>query len=123
MGININVSRLLKLKQVSQSFYQYISGWTWAEQNSQTNLASVGSVFNDTRKVKVLSLPETIKENQRFERRPFVESWGSGKTTRVFIRVNTKTSRDKTKANQMDFIKTICKQRNVNRIAKYNTRQ
>ena len=28
----------------------------------QTNVASVGSVFNDTRKVKVLSLPETIKD-------------------------------------------------------------
>ena len=40
------------------------------------------------------------------------------KTTRVFIRVNTKTSRDKIKANQMDFIKTKCKQKNVNHIAK-----
>ena len=29
---------------------------------SRTNVASVGSVFNDTRKVKVLSLPETIKK-------------------------------------------------------------
>ena len=29
---------------------------------SRTNLASVGSVLNDTRKVKVLSLPETINE-------------------------------------------------------------
>ena len=29
---------------------------------SRTNVASVGSVFNDTRKVKVLSLPETIQE-------------------------------------------------------------
>ena len=47
---------------------------------------------------------------------------GSGKTTRV-IRVNTKTSRDKIKANQMDFIKTKCKQRKVNHIAKYNTKQ
>ena len=28
----------------------------------RTNVASVGSVFNDTRKVKVLSLSETIKE-------------------------------------------------------------
>ena len=28
----------------------------------RTNVASVGSVFNDTRKVKVLSLPETIKQ-------------------------------------------------------------
>ena len=34
----------------------------------RTNVASVGSVFNDTRKIKVLSLPETIKENRRFER-------------------------------------------------------
>ena len=34
-----------------------------------------------------------------------VSSGGSGKTTRVFIRVNTKTSRDKIKANQMDFIR------------------
>ena len=29
---------------------------------SRTNAASVGSVFNDTRKLKVLLLPETIKE-------------------------------------------------------------
>ena len=29
-------------------------------ESSRTNVASVGSVFNDTRKVKVLSLPETI---------------------------------------------------------------
>ena len=33
---------------------------------SQTNVASVGSVFNDTRKVKVLSLTETIKEKSTF---------------------------------------------------------
>ena len=32
---------------------------------TRTNVASVGSVFNDTRKVKVLSLPETIKEKNR----------------------------------------------------------
>ena len=32
----------------------------------RTNVASVGSVFNDTRKVKVLSLPETIKEKLTF---------------------------------------------------------
>ena len=32
----------------------------------RTNVASVGSVFNDTRKVKVLSLPETIKEKSTF---------------------------------------------------------
>ena len=29
-------------------------------------MASVGSVLNDTRKVKVLSLPETIKEKSTF---------------------------------------------------------
>ena len=29
--------------------------------NNRTNVASVGSVFNDTRKVKVLSLPETFR--------------------------------------------------------------
>ena len=33
---------------------------------SRTNVASVGSVFNDTRKVQVLSLPETIKEKSKF---------------------------------------------------------
>ena len=35
---------------------------------------------------------------------------------RVFIRVNTKRSRDKI-MNQMDFIKTKCKERNVDHIA------
>ena len=38
------------------------------------------------------------------------------------MRVNTKTSPDKIKANQMDFIKTKCKQREVNRITNYNTK-
>ena len=33
---------------------------------SRTSVASVGSVFNDTRKVRVLSLPETIKEKSTF---------------------------------------------------------
>ena len=33
---------------------------------SRTNVASVGSIFNDTRKVKVLSLPETMKEKSTF---------------------------------------------------------
>ena len=33
---------------------------------SRTNVASVGSVFSDTRKVKVRSLPETIKEKSTF---------------------------------------------------------
>ena len=39
---------------------------------SRTNVASVGSAFNDTRKVKVLSLPETIKEKTTFRAKPFV---------------------------------------------------
>ena len=34
--------------------------WTWII--SRTNVASVDSVVNDMPKVKVLSLPETIKE-------------------------------------------------------------
>ena len=69
-------------------------------------------------KVKVLSLPETINEKSTFRAKALRgSSGGSGKTTHVFIRVDTKTSRDKIKANQMDFIKTKCKQRNVNRIA------
>ena len=33
---------------------------------SSTNVASVGNVFNNTRKVKVLSLPETIREKLTF---------------------------------------------------------
>ena len=36
---------------------------------SRTNVASVSSVFSDTRKVKVLSLPETIKEKSTFRAR------------------------------------------------------
>ena len=76
-------------------------------------------VWKNARKVKVLSLPETIKEKSTFRAKASsgVSSGRSGKTTHVFIRVNTKTSRDKIKANQMDFTKTKCKQRNVNHIA------
>ena len=65
---------------------------------SRTNVASVGSVFNNTRKVKVLSLPETIQEKIDVSSEgpsSGVSSGGQGKTTRVFIRGNTKTSRDK----------------------------
>ena len=65
--------------------------------------------LTDTRKVKVLSLPETIQEKIDVSSEgpsSGVSSEGQGKTTRVFMRVNTKTSRDKIKANQMDFIKT-----------------
>ena len=38
---------------------------------SRTNVASVGGVFNDTRKVKVLLLPETIKEKSTFRAKAF----------------------------------------------------
>ena len=54
---------------------------------SRTNVASVGSVFNDTRKVEVLSLPETIKEKSTFRakalRRELVV--GGGEKPRVFL--------------------------------------
>ena len=50
----------------------------------------------NTRKVKVLSLPETIQEKIDVSSEgpsSGVSSGGQGKTTRVFIRVDTKTSR------------------------------
>ena len=54
---------------------------------TRTKVASVGSVFNDTRKLKVLSLPETIKEKSTFRakalRRELVVG-GRGKP-RVFL--------------------------------------
>ena len=47
----------------------------WASRIFRTNLVSVGSVFNDTRKVKVLSLPETIKEKSTFrDEGPWLET-------------------------------------------------
>ena len=68
----------------------------------RTNVASVGSVFNDTRKVKVLSLPETIKEKSTFRakalRRPFLRAFSrnvdfsfivSGSERTFTIRVST----------------------------------
>ena len=53
--------------------------------SQRTNVASVGSVFNDTRKVKALSLPETIKEKPDFS---FIVS-GSERTFtfRVVVKV------------------------------------
>ena len=39
---------------------------------SRTNVASVGSVFNDMRKVKVLSLSETIKNDVSSEGPTFI---------------------------------------------------
>ena len=57
-------------------------------------------ISSNTRKVKLLSLPETIKEKSTFRakalRRELVGGGGGGggrgsrKTTRVFTRVNTK---------------------------------
>ena len=43
-----------------------VSGLTAFVIISRTNVASVGSAFNGTRKVKVLPLPETIKEKSTF---------------------------------------------------------
>ena len=72
---------------------------------SRTNVASVGSVFNDTRKVKVLSLPETIKEKSTFRAKALRRELavGIGENHVCFY---TSTSRDKIKANQIDFIKS-----------------
>ena len=65
---------------IYQKYYLYVA-------ISRTNVASVGSVFSDTRKVKVLSLPETIKEKSTFRakalRRELVVA-GRGKP-RVFL--------------------------------------
>ena len=56
----------------------------------RTNVASVGSVFNDTRKVKVLSLPETIKEKSTFRakalRRELIVHWTTNSRRRAFAR-------------------------------------
>ena len=49
---------------------------------SRTNVASVGSVFNDTRKVKVLSLPETIKEKPTFRAEALQSNEGPSKGLR-----------------------------------------
>ena len=53
---------------------------------SRTNVASVGRVFNNTRKVKVISLPETIKEKIDISSEgpsSGVSSGGRGKTKMV----------------------------------------
>ena len=59
---------------------------------SRINVASVGSVLNDTRKVKVLSLPETIKEKSTFR----------AKALRRELIVNT-NSRRRAFARNVDF--------------------
>ena len=52
------------MKQMCTKYYYSVMYLLhdWISKICPTNVASVGSVFNDTRKVKVLSLPETIKE-------------------------------------------------------------
>ena len=45
-------------------------------------VASVGSVFNDTRKVKVLSLPETIKEKSTFRAKALRRELGATNSRR-----------------------------------------
>ena len=52
----------------------------------RTNVASVGSVFNDTRKVKVLSLPETIKEKSTFRAKALRREWTINSRRRAFAR-------------------------------------
>ena len=53
---------------------------------SRTNVASVGSVFNDTRKVKVLSLPETIKEKSTFRAKALRRTPTTNSRRRAFAR-------------------------------------
>ena len=83
-------------------------------------VASVGSVFNDTRKVKVLSLPETIKEKSTFRAKALrrdLAVGGRGKPRVFLYELIQKHHVTKIEANQMDFIETKRKQRSVNRIA------
>ena len=47
-----------------------------------TAVASVGGVFNDTRKVKVLSLPETIKEKSTFRAKALRRELGATNSRR-----------------------------------------
>ena len=46
-----------------QAYEGIVEQHNTCERISRTNVASVSSVFNDTRKVRVLSLPETIKKS------------------------------------------------------------
>ena len=50
----------------------------------RTNVASVGSVFNDTRKVKVLSLPETMKEKSTFRAKALRRELATNSRRRAF---------------------------------------
>ena len=53
---------------------------------TRTNVSSLGSVFNDTRKVKVLSLPETIKEKPTFRAKAFRRELVTNSRRRAFAR-------------------------------------
>ena len=57
-----NWTSLIRLWQHTHVYYQE---FYYIYLISLTNVAGVGSVFNDTRKVKVLSLPEMIKEKSK----------------------------------------------------------
>ena len=67
---------------------------TWSEKFthsaniSRTNVASVGSVFNDTRKIKVLSLPETIKKKSTFRAKALRRAFASGSERTSFGEAN-----------------------------------
>ena len=72
---------------------------------SQTiaNVPSVGSAFNGTPEVKVLSLPETMNEKSTFR----LNSWEvNGGALRKNMRAFNIKTRDKIKANQMNVNKT-----------------
>ena len=74
---SLTLSRYIYLFSFVKTPRKFIIVWSFHKAKlvfySPTNVASVGSVFNDTRKVKVLSLPETIKEKVR-EPLPFAYS-------------------------------------------------
>ena len=52
---------------------------------ARTNVAGVGGVFNDTRKVKVFSLTETIKEKSTFRELVFPTKGPRSKVHLSFI--------------------------------------
>ena len=70
-SVRFNVHHLAQFVEDWASFLKFVGSIPTVVRHifhlmSRTNVASVGSVFNDTRKVKVLSLPETIKEKSTF---------------------------------------------------------
>ena len=69
----------------------------------RTNVANVGSVFNDTRKIKVLSLPETIKEKSTFRAKTLRRELVLKKTRMFFPDSPTTNSRRRAFARNVDF--------------------